>query len=91
MGYAAKAYLEKLVQTIKLKLRLDGGMALDQRDSQRSRGGKPRDFLVDDLVFDEPRSVVYCIACDECRWSGNSVYSSQTGWKAWRMECSKLS
>jgi hypothetical protein len=62
-----------------LKLRLDGGNGVGPaRQAKRStedrkKGGKPRDGLVDDLVFEfderkpgalKARPVVYCVGCD---------------------------
>lgn len=64
-----------------LKLRLDGGnedgpgpARQPKRSAEdRKKGGKPRDGLVDDLVFEfderkpgasKARPVVYCVGCD---------------------------
>ena len=78
---AAKAHREKL--RADLKLRFDGGNGVGparqptKSSERRKKGGKPRDSLVDDLVFEfdepsskglgKPRIVVYCVACDEYR------------------------
>jgi len=62
-----------------LKLRLEGGDGVGparqpKSAEERKKGGKPRDGLVDDLVFEfderkpgapKARPVVYCVGCDK--------------------------
>lgn len=71
-----KTHRDKL--RAELKIRLDGGQGTGparqpKSAEERKKGGKPRDTLVDDLVFEfteraagngKEKLVVYCVACD---------------------------
>ena len=73
---SGKAHRDKL--RADLKIRLDGGEGVGparqpKSAEERKKGGKPRDTLVDDLVFEftecgtgtkREKLVVYCVACD---------------------------
>ena len=73
---SGKAHRDKLHAD--LKIRLDGGEGVGparqpKSAEERKKGGKPRDTLVDDLVFEftecgtgtkREKLVVYCVACD---------------------------
>jgi hypothetical protein len=75
-GDAAKEHRDRLHAD--LKLRLDGGNGVGPAQQPKSaedrkKGGKPRDGLVDDLVFEfderklgapKAKPVVYCVGCD---------------------------
>ena len=79
LGDAARVHQDRL--RADLKLRIDGGngdgpgpVRQPKRSAEyRKKGGKPRDGLVDDLVFEfdeckpgasKARPVVYCVGCD---------------------------
>jgi hypothetical protein len=73
---SGKAHRDKL--RADLKIRLDGGEGVGparqpRSAEERKKGGKPRDTLADDLVFEftecgegtkKEKLVVYCVACD---------------------------
>ena len=101
---SGKAQRDKL--RADLKIRLDGGKGVGparqpKSAEERKKGGKPRDTLVDDLVFEftervagttKEKLVVYCVACDKKAFGRDAsrIKNHAKGCNVYKIQCSHL-